>query len=117
MMVTSGFVGLGASDAFEKRLAGMKKAILYVFVFRRKTSGLRSLGRADGSIRAVAGPARHEHRRGHGYRGRGIVLGLRHDPDVLRQAHERSALVALEHPSAVRYDVSATTAGAYRRIS
>ena len=61
---------------------------------------MRSLGRADGSIRAVAGPARHEHRRGHGYRGGGIVLGLRHDPDVLGQAHERPALVALEHPSA-----------------
>mmetsp|Transcript_10215 Transcript_10215/g.46844 ORF Transcript_10215/g.46844 Transcript_10215/m.46844 type:complete len:277 (-) Transcript_10215:30-860(-) len=58
---------------------------------------LRSLGRADGGIGRLAGRVRHQNRRGHGYRGRGVVLGLGHDADVLRQPHERSALVALEH--------------------
>ena len=93
-----GVRGLGGVRRLREATGGHEEGHLV----RRGLGGvlLRSLGRADGSIRAVAGPARHEHRRGHGYRGRGIVLGLRHDPDVLGQAHERPALVALEHPSA-----------------
>mmetsp|Transcript_7551 Transcript_7551/g.30603 ORF Transcript_7551/g.30603 Transcript_7551/m.30603 type:complete len:256 (+) Transcript_7551:300-1067(+) len=58
-----GVRGLGGVRRLREATGGHEEGHLV----RRRLEGvlMRSLGRADGSIRAVAGPARHEHRRGH----------------------------------------------------